>query len=113
MQFIKAQFARRFNKMFNRTGPFWNERYKDSIIEHAKNPSEYSNYLIWYFAYNPQKAGIINNIYDYKFCCINFYFNMSFKSKLKLTYDKYFIELGVNYLERIEKFKKYEKMCNT
>ena len=36
MQFIKSQFARRYNRKMNRTGPFWNERFKDSIIEYRE-----------------------------------------------------------------------------
>ena len=39
MQYIKSQFARRFNARHNRTGPFWNERFHDEIIDFLPEPS--------------------------------------------------------------------------
>ena len=38
MQFIKSQYARKYNKIMNRTGPYWNERFSDKIIEYAEDP---------------------------------------------------------------------------
>jgi REP element-mobilizing transposase RayT len=39
LQYIKARIAERYNKMTNRTGAFWNERFKSRILEKA-------NYII-------------------------------------------------------------------
>jgi len=40
MQYIKSQFARRFNARHNRTGPFWNERFHDDIIDFLPAPAK-------------------------------------------------------------------------
>ncbi len=39
MQYIKSQFARRFNARHSRTGPFWNERFHDKIIDFLPQPA--------------------------------------------------------------------------
>lgn len=108
MQFIKAQIARRYNKMYNRSGPFWNERFGDSIIEHAENPEEYANYLAWYFAYNPVKKGFTKKPGQYYLCGINFYLYENYKPPLPLEHDPYFLNLGTSFSERVAKFRKYE-----
>ncbi|MBU4270239.1 transposase, partial [Candidatus Dependentiae bacterium] len=46
MQYIKARVAEMYNKIMNRTGPFWNERFKDVIIEMQTNPVYYFFWLI-------------------------------------------------------------------
>ncbi|MFC1671227.1 transposase, partial [Spirochaetota bacterium] len=48
MQFIKSQYARRYNKIMNRTGPFWNERFGDTIIENSKDPEFLFLWIILY-----------------------------------------------------------------
>jgi putative transposase len=35
LQYIKARIAEKYNQMANRTGAFWNERFKSWIIESA------------------------------------------------------------------------------
>jgi len=40
MQYIKSQFARRFNVQYDRTGPFWNERFHDEIIDFLPEPAQ-------------------------------------------------------------------------
>ncbi len=40
MQYIKSQFARKFNARHNRTGPFWNERFHDEIIDFLAEPAQ-------------------------------------------------------------------------
>jgi len=54
MQRIKSVFARRYNKLHNRTGPFWNERFGSKIVEGVRDPAGYFLNLLWYLGYNPQ-----------------------------------------------------------
>jgi REP element-mobilizing transposase RayT len=61
MQYIKARFAEKYNRLHSRTGPFWNERFKDQIIEQSVNPSHHLLLLLWYHAFNPVRANKINN----------------------------------------------------
>lgn len=109
MQFIKAQFARRYNKMENRTGCFWNERFKDRIIEESDDPVFYSNYLIWYFGYNPVKKKLVKDPRDYGFSGLNYYLDEKYKPLIQMTYSKYFLQLGKTFKERVNKFLVYEK----
>lgn len=108
MQFIKSQFARRYNRILDRTGPFWNERFKDSIIEDAEDPEAYANYLNWYFAYNPVKKGYVNKPEDYIYCGIHIYLGKKMPIPIKLTHHKYYLNLGDTQKKRINNFKKYE-----
>lgn len=110
MQFVKSQYARRYNKMMNRTGPFWNERFRDTIIEMTKNPEYIFHWINNYISYNPVRKKYVNDPRDYEYCFINFYLDENYKPPLKLTYHKYFLKLGKTFKERVEKFLEYEEM---
>ena len=56
MQLIKSQYAQRYNKKMNRTGPFWNERFGCTITELSKNPRETFFVTQQYIAFNPVKS---------------------------------------------------------
>ena len=73
MQYIKSKFARTYNKMYNRTGPFWNERYKDKIIACARKAGQYFNILMVYLGFNPVKANIVKHPGQYKYSSYNDY----------------------------------------
>ncbi len=109
MQFIKARFAERYNKMTNRTGPFWNERFKNVIIEHTENPAQYLLWLLWYLAFNPVRKELTNDPRKYKYGSINFYLDNSYRPPLKITHHKYFIDLGESFPERAGAFSFYEE----
>ncbi len=94
MQYIKSQFARRLNKILKRTGPVWNERFKDRIVELSDNPRQYFFNLIWYFANNPVKSGKVKTPFASYFGASKAYFDKSFKPKLKITLHHFFLELG-------------------
>lgn len=53
MQYIKSRFAESFNRATNRIGPFWNERFKDIIVEKQESPIYFLLWLLWYLACNP------------------------------------------------------------
>ena len=102
MQFIKAQFALRYNKMMNRTGPFWNERYGDTIIEEHAFPEEAFNYINSYIINNPVKANYVNDARDYKYSSIHFYMEENYISPVKLTFHEYYLRLGSTFRQRAD-----------
>ncbi|MFC1671493.1 transposase, partial [Spirochaetota bacterium] len=94
MQFIKSQYARKYNKRMNRIGPFWNERFGDTIIENTKEPEFLFHWITLYIAYNSVRKGYVNDPRDYKYCSINFYLDKEYKPPVKITRHKYFENLG-------------------
>ena len=94
MQYIKSQFAQRYNRLMNRTGPFWNERFGDTIIEFAKEPVFTFFWIIWYLGYNPVRSQYVHDPRDYHYSSINCYLNENFSSPVKITLHEYFIQLG-------------------
>ncbi len=109
MQYIKARIAERYNKAAKRTGPFWNERYRDIIVEEQENPARYLLWLLWYMAFNAVKAGMCSDPRDYKYSSINCYLIEEFTSTVKITRHRYFEELGATFAERVKKFLHYEE----
>lgn len=105
MQYIKSRFARRFNYLTKRTGPVWNERFKDTIVELADSPRLYLFNLIWYFANNPVKAGKIQSPFESWWGASKAYFDAHFKPSVPITLHKYFLELGATINECIETLK--------
>jgi putative transposase len=110
MQYIKARFAESYNRLNNRTGPFWNERFKDVIVEEQDNPLNYFLWLLWYLAYNPVRQNMIKDPREYKYGAINWYLNTNHKSNIRITIHEYFINLGNNFDERLKYFLFFEKL---
>ncbi len=104
MQFIKAQFALRYNRIMNRTGPFWNERYGDTIIEEQGFPEDAFNNINSYIINNPVKANYVNAAEDYKYSSIHFYIDENYISPVKLTFHEYYLRLGSSFRQRADRF---------
>lgn len=104
MQFIKAQFAIRYNKKMKRTGPFWNERYGDTIIEEQDFPEKAFNDINSYIINNPVKANYVNDAKDYLFSSIHFYIDENYVSPVKLTFHEYYLRLGSSFRQRADRF---------
>ncbi len=109
MQFIKSQIAQRYNRAMNRTGPFWNERFSDSIIEFSHNPYFYLFYLLWYLAFNAVRRGYVTDPRDYHYSTIRAYLEKTYESPLSITLHQYFTELGNSFEECVRKFLLYEE----
>ncbi len=107
MQYLKSRFAQRFNKLAKRTGPVWNERFKDSVVEFADNPRMYLFNLIWYFANNPVRAGKVKSPFDSYFGGSKAYFDINFRTNVKITFHQYFLELGNTLEECIARLLDY------
>ena len=108
MQYIKSRFAERFNKITNRFGTFWSERFKDVIVEMQDNPLNYLLWLLWYLAFNPVRKYIVSDPRDYVYGCINSYLNENTKQPLKITLHEYFLLLGSSFKDCIGKFLFFE-----
>lgn len=106
MQLIKSQYALRYNKIMNICGPFWNERYGDAIIEEQDCPVEAFNNINCYIINNPVKANYVNDASEYKYSCVRFYLDENYSSPVKLTFHEYYLELGLTFRERSERFLK-------
>lgn len=109
MQYIKARFAEKYNYYTHRTGPFWNERFKDMIIESADNPHHYLLWLLWYLAFNPLRTKTMVDPFKYQYSSINCYLIENHKSPLRITLHHFFIKLGSSFQERVKNFRWYEE----
>lgn len=109
MQYIKARIAESYNRTMGRSGPFWNERYKDIIVEEQENPRKYLLWLLWYLAYNSVKAGLSRDPRHYRFSSIMHYLEKNYISDVKITLHQYFMELGNSFSERVHAFLFYEE----
>ena len=109
MQYIKSQFARRYNKMMDRTGPFWNERFRDSIIELSDEPETAFFFKIIDTAYIPVRSKNVVNPRDYMYGSFNCYIDARFVSPVSITLHKYFLKLGNTFCECVKKFLEYEE----
>jgi len=107
VQYIKSRFAQRFNRMMQRTGPVWNERFKDSIVEFADNPRMYLFNLLWYFANNPVRAGKVKSPFESYFGGSRAYFDRNYRPTVKITLHQYFLELGNTLEQCIERLCAY------
>lgn len=110
MQFIKSQFARRYNRMMNRIGPFWNERFTDTIVESTNDPITYFFNLLLYFAYNPVRCKLVSDPRNYQFSSFNCYLDETYKSPVKITQHDYYLQLGDTFEKRVRKLLLLEDM---
>lgn len=110
MQYIKSTIARKYNCRFNRTGPFWNERFKSKIIEEAENPEQHFFQLLWYIAYNPVRKRVISDPRESNYGTIRALFDNDFKPKVAISFHKFFLALGHDFQERAKRFLEYEKI---
>ena len=113
MQFIKARYAEKYNRLHSRTGPFWNERFKDQIIERLENPSHYLLLLLWHLAFNPVREKKTNNPRNYRFGCIGFYLDEGYQPELPLTHHDFFKNLGGSFKDRVRAFLQIEEIYKT
>jgi len=109
MQLIKSIIARKYNRCFNRTGPFWNERFKSIIIEEAEDPEQFFFRLLWYIAYNPVRKKVICDPRESSHGTIRALFDNDFKPKIAISFHKFFLALGHDFQERAKHFLEYEK----
>lgn len=110
MQFIKSQFARRYNRLMKRTGPFWNERFSDTIIELSENPEKIFWHIFLYIAYNPVRSKYVVDPRLYQYGSFNSYVDKEYVSPVPITFHKLFLKLGPTFEEQVKKFLEFEDL---
>lgn len=110
IQRIKSVFAKKYNKLMDRTGPFWNERFGSKIVEKQENPWFYLLYLLWYIAYNSVREQEVDDPRSSKYGSIMNYLKEDYNGKLKITLHDAFWELGDCFKIRVKRFLEYEKI---
>ncbi|HOJ27899.1 MAG TPA: transposase [Spirochaetota bacterium] len=109
VQYIKARFAEMYNKIIGRTGPFWNERYKDSIIEFARDGFHYLLWLLWYLAYNPVRKNLCSDPTQYRYSSIQAYLDEHADVGVPIDHHEYFMQLGDSFAQRVARFLRYDE----
>ncbi len=110
MQYVKARFAEKYNRKNGRTGPFWNERFGDVIVDLQGNPVFYFLWLLWYLAYNAVRKRAVHDPRAYKYGSINAYLDGSGDDRIKLTLHRFFLELGDDIAGRVKRFLGFEEL---
>lgn len=110
MQMVKSQIAKKYNKLHNRIGPFWNERFGDSVVDLSNDPVFVFKWLTWYIGYNPVRAGLSKNPRNYPFCSINNMLDETAEFPIKLTFNNYYLKLGENFNERLKSLEEVEEI---
>ena len=104
---IKQGFSRFYNKLHNRKGFFWAERFKSVIVE---NGDTLINCLA-YIDLNPVRAGIVKRPEEYRFCSLGYHVQTGNKDRF-LSLDFGLAEFGIKgERERLKYYRKfvYEK----
>lgn len=109
MQFVKSQFARRYNRMMNRTGPFWNERFSDLITELAKDPRRTFFDTIMKICINPVLSLKNTNPREYPYSSYRCYVDPHYTPPVKITLHHFFMILGDTFDERAGRLNEYER----
>ncbi len=110
VQYIKSRFAELYNKIVKRTGPFWNGRYKDSIVQFAKDACHYLLWLLWYLAFNPVRKRLCSNPLNYSYSSIRAYVEGNPNIEVPIDYHDFFLNLGETFKERLKRFLHYEEL---
>ncbi len=110
MQFIKSQFARRYNRMMDRTGPFWNERFSNLIIERTEYPVQTFWNVFLYVGYNPVRSKYVNDPRKYPYGSFRAYVEEEYVPPVPITLSEYFNKLGGTFGERVKKLLEYEEL---
>ena len=87
---IKQGFSRFYNRLHNRKGFFWAERFKSVIVE---NGDTLINCLA-YIDLNPVRAGIVKRPEEYRFCSLGYHVQTGNKDRF-LSLDFGLAEFGV------------------
>jgi putative transposase len=99
---IKLTFSRWYNKMNNRTGYFWGDRFKSVLVEKGEALIN----CLAYIDLNPVRAGIVTRPEDYRWSGIGYRIYTNNKGDF-LSFDGIFSESEIKDLPKEELIKCY------
>lgn len=90
MKEIKQVFSRFYNKLHNRKGFFWSERFKSVIVDNGETVIN----CLAYIDLNPVRAGIVERAEEYRWCSLRYHVQSKNKDDF-LSLDFGLMEFGV------------------
>jgi len=103
MKEIKQTFSFYYNKLYNRRGTLWGERFKSVIVEKGETLIN----CLAYIDLNPIRAGIVDKPEDYRWSSLGYHIQTNNKHNF-LSFDFGLLEFGVkSKKERIMRYRKY------
>ncbi len=100
---IKVVFTRYYNKVHNRRGYFWGDRFKSVIVENGETLIN----CLAYIDLNPLRAGIVERPEDYRWNSLGYHIQTNNKDDF-LSLDFGLKEFGVmDANERLRRYRRY------
>ncbi len=100
---IKQSFSRFYNRLHNRKGFFWSERFKSVIVDNGETLIN----CLAYIDLNPVRAGIAEKPEDYRWCSLGYHVQSNNKGRF-LSLDFGLREFGVKTVkERLQIYRKF------
>jgi REP element-mobilizing transposase RayT len=110
MQYIKSRFAEIYNKMHERTGSFWNSRYKDEILEEFEDFDGLNLRLLWNISMKSIVSPRSKNFEGHPYSGISVYLTgVQSRGTPVISFSKAFLNLGHSHKERVKRFKEFLK----
>ena len=117
MQYIKARVAEKYNRIMKMGGAFWCGRFNCKVIEESNDPVTYLLWLLWYVAYNTVRKNLCTDPRQIQYNTIGFincYLIENYQDlhnfPIKITLHPFFLKIGNNFAECVEKFLYYEEL---
>ena len=103
VQEIKQSFSRYYNRMHNRRGTLWAERFKSVIVQNGESLLN----CLAYIDLNPVRAGIVQRPESYRWCSIGHHAQTENKDGF-LSTDFGLVEFGnCDEQERFRRYRRY------
>jgi putative transposase len=99
---IKLDFARYYNKLHNRRGYFWGDRFKSVLVERGQTLIN----CLAYIDLNPIRAGLVEKPEDYRWCSLGYHVQTGNKDNF-LSLD--FGLSGFTRLDPAERLARYRR----
>ena len=102
MHGINLSYAQYYKRKYNHTGHFWQDRFKSHIVQ----DDTYLMTVARYIERNPLRAGLTNELRQYKFSSYNFY-AYGRDCGLRLTPNPLYIALSRHVTERQIRYRNF------
>ncbi len=84
MNFIKGNFARKYNQIYKKTDHVWQRRYYETVLKDKKELINRINYI----HNNPVRQKLVIDVKDYEFSSYRQYFGET-REKMQIPIDKF------------------------